>query len=317
MRTCSRPGCGKPHHARGRCINCYDKLRSYYKDAKLVDASPCRVRISEHIALGRTMRELALTCGVGIKTVYELYRGETVMAHQKTFNAIMQSPLPPSEIGTMRRLQALARAGYSINTDLPSLLDVTRPALSAAMSRCRFTVPMRVLVLEVFTRLRNTPGTNEMARRFAIKRGWPESDAWLYIDMDDPEARSDQDDGSSCDCLDETAVEMLIAGNYTPTVRPPRSTYIEAVARLTTKGWSALRISGRLGVTVRTVERIRAEIRGEIAAPGGPRRKSKYCRGKAKHLFTEQNTRVDKNGRRHCRACENKYKKTQRAKLAA
>ena len=97
--------------------------------------------------------------------------------------------------GTRRRIQALARTGWSMR-HLAELLGVTVSTVSAYTKPNRKRVLVRVAraVRDVYDELAMTPGDCTRAARWAERRGWPPPLAWDDATIDDPTAQPWVDD---------------------------------------------------------------------------------------------------------------------------
>lgn len=153
--------------------------------------------------------------------------------------------------GTRRRLQALAAMGWSMAA-LASRLGMNPRLLSRIARQDRVYETTHRRVASLFTELCMTPGPSEQARRRALTKGWAPPLAW--DDIDDPTEKAHANVTGSP--VDEVAVLRAVhrgvgAGALT---RAERTAATERMARL---GYSDARIASHLGVTSRTVERIR------------------------------------------------------------
>lgn len=152
-----------------------------------------------------------------------------------------------SSVGIVRRLCALQAIGWP-DQAIAERLGCTKQAVSWLRCGNRTTAnrETRAAVDRVYNELSGTPGPSAQARRTAQRRGWAPPLAW--DDIDDPDAQPDY--GESHDWRWDR--------------RAGRS---EKVAELTREGLTAEQIAEHLGVTRRTVERLRAGLlsRGEAA----------------------------------------------------
>ena len=308
-RLCIYPRCTKVTRVRGYCGYHYEKLTRLgllpFTGRVVADPSPIRTRIAEHLARGRTLHDLADRATTCPTVVRRLHLG-CASCRRTTATRIMAVPLPPTMIGVRRRLDALARIGFSLAA-VSRISGVSSANLQRSLRTGRCSAATRLRLAAAYEQLSATPQHAPRVVTLAKRAGKRAPADWEYLDIDDPAVWPDSIDTSRD--VDEIAVEMLVKG-HVPAVRPPRPTYVEAVARLT--GCTGAEIARRLRVTVRTVERMRKELQGEAVPPGGQRFQETCCRGTNRHPFTPENTRIDCNGKRHCRACEQHYKKTHR-----
>lgn len=139
--------------------------------------------------------------------------------------------------GTMRRLQALAAIGWT----LQDVADRTAlPFSTLASIRSGVTTAVRVHIAQaigaVYDQLCMTPGPSARSRAHAVKVGWVSALAWDDIDTDE------HPDTGTPGGREMTPAELT-----------------EHVTRLTRAGLSAAQISDRLGIARRTVVRHRAK----------------------------------------------------------
>jgi hypothetical protein len=159
-------------------------------------------------------------------------------------------------IGTRRRLQALAAAGWS-SAQLASRLGVTRGAVASLRTtgqhRVLAATADAVAALYEDCWWRTPPGRGrDLARTetWAIRHGWADPSRWHGRDLDDPGAGP----AALVDDVDPVAVAEAIAG------RRVRLTRVEqrAVAdELTRRGASAQAAAEAIGRSARTVVRYR------------------------------------------------------------
>jgi hypothetical protein len=174
-------------------------------------------------------------------------------------------------LGTRRRLQALARLGWS----LPLLAEQLgrRPTnLRRSMAGDTVTADTARTVAALYARLEST-GPPELsmqqraaafaARREAKAQGWLPPLTWDDIDTDPappptPPAATELD-------IDEVAVERALAGDGVTYDKLTRAEQRIVVARLTGRGRSIRDIAAQLSTTKRTVSRRRACLNNEPA----------------------------------------------------
>jgi hypothetical protein len=167
-------------------------------------------------------------------------------------------------LGTRRRLQALARLGWSLAQQADQLSR--RPAsLRRSMASDTVTADTAHAVAVLYARLETT-GPPELTaeqraaadavRREALPHGWPPPLAWDDIDTDPappatPPAATKHD-------IDDIAIERAIAGDgvtYDQLTSDEQQTVVEV---LTDRGQSLRGIAAQLRTTKRTVSRRRA-----------------------------------------------------------
>ena len=181
----------------------------------------------------------------------------------------LPSDLLPS-VGTVRRLQALARIGYG-SAQLQPLLG-THAGDIRTVRRGRYERTRRATadaVARIYDQLSGTPAVHPKARRtrlLAERKGWLPPLAWDDDTIDDPAAQPCTGTGVSlvkAPRFDEVAVERIMAG------RPPATFTVaerrEAVRLLTARGYSAQEIAARIGTTARNAQRDRRATRQAAA----------------------------------------------------
>lgn len=185
-------------------------------------------------------------------------------------------------VGTRRRLQALAWAGW--DTAGRGVLSeavwrrVANPPLDAAARKGRapkLRYQQRVFagthwaVRSAFQELSLQQGPSGWHAALARDRGWAPGLAWDSDSIDDPQARPVGVDrgrwlGRAGDVVDDIAVELMLAG--TPPKRSTIGERAEAVRVLTDRGHGPQYIAEHVGIDVRSVERIRSSARQAEAA---------------------------------------------------
>lgn len=177
--------------------NRYQKSLRYetsVRGPRLVDASPVHDRIHQLRAAGYTWADIAAAFGYsGTPVVHRLCRQSRV--RRSTLERILN--VHPDRnagrgmvdaTGTRRRLQALARAGWSL-AEISRRTGLFSSVLSD-IRRGRFTSvrgSTEVAVRVVFDEVAYTDGGSARARLQAIRAGWAPAAAW--DDIDDPDAR--------------------------------------------------------------------------------------------------------------------------------
>lgn len=186
MKLCPRRGCTRVVFCRDLCRPCYYRLRRYgVLPAAMVDAAPARQWIERQVARGRACHALADLAGVEPRTVQWVHDGTSRRIRTTTADLIMGVPLPPTKVGTVRRWQALARAGYDQAT-VAAAAGVPLPTIKHAL---RHTLRARVseAVATAYGELSGRPGPNRHVAAIAARKGWPSPLAW-DDDIDDPAA---------------------------------------------------------------------------------------------------------------------------------
>lgn len=213
-RRCARPHCtSTEHHAQGHCKRCYEKQRCgglLQRRIIYIDPQPVRTRITEHQHRGRSLRKLAAAAGVDYSVLARLVTGKRRSVTTAAARRILAVALPPTDIGTMRRIQALSRMGHTWRS-IATEAGVTFSALASSMTCGHFRAWVSVPVAEVFDRWSLTAGPSTHARSRAQRNNWPAPGAWTGIDIDDPGATPDLGPLSQVTAADRvTEVEHLL-----------------------------------------------------------------------------------------------------------
>lgn len=217
------------------------------------DAAPVAARIAIHKARGRPYCELADLCGVTKDTIISIANGQQAL-RTSTHDKIMNVPLPPTVIGTLRRVHALMRMGFTkrylaVETDQPY------HALHAALHRRRFTAAMMVAIADAFDRLDRGP--SKITATKAARAGYPSTMAWEGIDIDDPAARADIG-APRADVPFSILVECAMNGDLANRGgKRAKRAREEAIHRFA--GKSAEWVAAKIGCSSRTVLRVRAK----------------------------------------------------------
>lgn len=167
-------------------------------------------------------------------------------------------------VGVARRLQALARIGWS-SPKLAERLGLTRQAvdqLRNGTARPTLTPRTVMAISALYDELwATTPtgGYSERTRCYAERMGWAPPLAWDDDGIDDPAAKpaGQPRRRPTSTTVDEVAVREALAGRSVALTRAERA---EAVRLATERRYSAERISELLGTTARTVVRDRAKV---------------------------------------------------------
>lgn len=175
-------------------------------------------------------------------------------------------------VGVRRRLQALARIGWSPSM-LAGMTDLSAEYLSKLRTDANHDL-IRVITYRTICRLYDAlwdkPVNTTRGRRvitFAVRADYAPPVAWDDESIDDPAASPScpPEPLASERPLDEIAVEEAIRGGRVVHLTPAERN--EAVRRLTERGCSAREIADRLSTTKRSVIRRRTAVRTETPAP--------------------------------------------------
>jgi AraC-like DNA-binding protein len=328
-KICELPTCDDPARIRGFCNRHYAKLRrTGHLPAvfKTVDSTQVRNRILEHLQRGHSLVTLAAAAGVNRCFLRKACRQETSVSNT-TAQKVMAVPLPalpPTAVGIRRRIQALARIGYSLR-EFSRVGGVPRRTLTKALTTDRFSTILSSRIVAAYERLSATPVDDPTVIARAKKNGYFAPADWEYVDIDDPNVWPDYLDQQGneeslgtwayTELPHDQCVELLVRGEFYDNIdgRPLRAARLAAVVELAGQGWNGKRIAARLRMTPRTVRNMLAESRGERPAPQ-LQHAELHCRSAERHPFSPSNTRIDGRGKRHCRICETRSTRARRAK---
>lgn len=256
-------GCGRPgDFGRGMCQASYERHRrreiAYGRWEPHVPAEAARTHIERLRAAGLRPRQLAHLAGVNPVTVRNIARPDWERIRAGVERAILAVPVPerPGDVvadnarvpivGAQRRIQALVAHGYpqahiarelEINPASSTMSAlIGRPNTAAGSTGQTIAAGRDRAVKALFDRLQMVPGPSERARAYGRERGWPLPFEWDEDSIDDPAARP-------------------VRARWTR--RSASAELKEQVRDMAVRGVPTAQIAGRLGVTVRTVERTR------------------------------------------------------------
>ncbi len=160
----------------------------------------------EHIArlraAGCSLQQVADDSGIHLDSVSLIARGQRLSISRNTEYMLLHVPIPegfiqaPSRrqgkqripnVGTRRRLQALAVHGYTLE-HLASELGVTVTPVAAWIQKDYVAPESARRVAELFDRLQMVPGPSQRASKVALGKGWAPPFAWDEDSIDDPDA---------------------------------------------------------------------------------------------------------------------------------
>lgn len=190
---CGRPKCQRSAYRQGVCHAHYRLVPSGY-----VDAAPVLERYRVLRERGLTTHQIARLSGVNRDTLRRMGRWGEGRVRRGTADLLMAVNIPPmqstgvhvSSVGTCRRIQSLAAAGYSLGF-IGKELGVTQQAVTAVLKQDMVIAETAVKVAELFDRLHMTPGPSTRARKWAQRRGWVLPLCWDEDTIDNPDAVPD------------------------------------------------------------------------------------------------------------------------------
>lgn len=248
-----------------RRLHAYGRWTRYHR-------SPARsiVHITVLMRFGYTHELIARAAGISDRAVGAIAAGHQHRVYARVEAAILsvQPTLddlhPHTRItarGTIRRVQALARVGWSIEA-LAGEMGITRPALSQRLHTATDTVSVATHreIAALYERLWNTPPNASTAsergligrtRSRATALGWLPPLAWDDIDTDEEPPSVD---GETVDVI---AVEFAVAGHRVELTRDERHL---ALAQLHARGYCDPDLAQMLCVSDKTIARDREHL---------------------------------------------------------
>lgn len=276
MKCAWHKGCDKEAETRHWCQGHYEKLlNARLIEGGMVDATPVRNHIIEFISRGGNYALIERRCGVARKAVKRIADGVSRTVRISTSRRILSIALPPTAIGVVRRVRALGRIGY---TQQMIARQAGYASLDSGMAQMRFSVPVREAIARVYEDFSGRIGPSQLTidrskkPRPGFPLGYPAPLAWHCVDIDDPNASPELPEIDS-EPFDEVHVLEMMAGRLTPyglkcgpakrhsTEMQLRAAQREAIARLLAAHYSSRWIAERISCSLRTVDRIRAEIK--------------------------------------------------------
>lgn len=172
-------------HKRGR-------LRRHRGIAGLVDGPTVAAHIQACLDAGWTRTGIASTSHVSVRAIRYILNGQPTVQHDNASRLLAVrpecSPNVPS-IGSIRRIRALSRAGYTIewtaqragcsHRHIYEILNGTVGFVDRALA---------ARIAEIYRRHEATPGPSNPARVLAKNKDWPGPEAWDVDTIDDPRA---------------------------------------------------------------------------------------------------------------------------------
>lgn len=234
----------------------------------LRDATSARTHLQDLRDWGLSVECLADMSGLSCATIDQILDQRPCARQRRITEAVEEivlglvadlDAIPPNRcvpaFGTARRLQALARLGWSLAA-LARRLDTTERSVHRLRTEGSSQVTARTArkVRDLYDALSMTTGPSAVAAREATARGWLPPLAW--DDIDERDGQMPLDERDETELPDEAAVYLAMHGQ----LRRPAHVIdrIESIRRMTAHGASDAQIGQALGVAVRTVQRDRA-----------------------------------------------------------
>jgi hypothetical protein len=175
---------GQRGFSRGFCRTHYLRLhRAGRIRPGFVDGSLVQARLAVYKSRKRSLRTAATLTGIDHRTLSDLAAGRIAKARPRVARAILTAPLPPSDIGCVRRVQALLALGHTAES-IATEMGYKRGSVLAAMARQRFGDRFALALLGTYEHLSGFAGSAQRA-------DYPTPFAWEDVDIDDPAAVSD------------------------------------------------------------------------------------------------------------------------------
>lgn len=279
--SCRRADCTDIAAGRGFCVRHYQDARkrliAYGRwDAWVDDTTMLRDHLDKLTLLGLSVSRISLLAGVSAPTITAIIAGSPSRVRRLTADRLLAvdavfDDLPATNriaaTGTHRRLQALITLGWS-QSRLDGLLSFSRGRVNHILHRNRVLVAHHRAIAALFDELWDLPvpertiherRSTTRARRQAAQNRWLPPLAWDDLDTD-PEPPLPLK--PAAEIVDERDVELACSG------QPVQLSYAgrrAAVTRLSYFRLSDPQIAERLGLSSRTVLRIRHSVqRDEI-----------------------------------------------------
>lgn len=261
-------------HGRGgynmgcRCDVCSDGMRDYSREYNRLAAELAGVehdvpvdRAQAHIrslqAAGMGYGEIAAHCGVRKETIQKIAVGDRARGvRASTERAVLSVPLDPYLIDALpyvRRLQALAALGWSTRELHAHGINYRAVAAIRGGKQPTVTRAIATAIRDVYENLCMTPGPSDITRARAHAAGWHPPLAW--DDIDNPAERPGPV-APVPDTPDPVALARALRGEPAQVPGYERLAMIRALAA---QGRSDSQMATALGVTARTVHRLRSE----------------------------------------------------------
>ncbi|WP_159622692.1 helix-turn-helix domain-containing protein [Ruania rhizosphaerae] len=221
---------------------------------RLTDPTPVREHLRNLLTTGASQRGIADAAGVSATLITHLIRGDHTHVQRRTATRILT--VTPAqllnrtgaedfvpEIGALRRIQALMRLGHTATTIATATGDAAvneRIVLNLLNKTGRWiSRTNHERILTAYQALSMRPGASRITRNRAARKGWAGPLAWDDDTIDNPDATPE---GVRRPVDDVTGA---------------RADRVEQVRHLTAEGRTDREIAHELGVTDRTVLRIR------------------------------------------------------------
>ena len=161
----------------------------------LVDGPRVAAHLQACIDAGWMRRDIAATSHVSVRAIRYILNGQPTVQRDNALRLLAvrpeNSPRVPA-IGAIRRIQALARAGYSIDWTMRQV-GCSHRYIFEILNGVNATIERSLAdrLADLYRRHEATPGPSNPARIAARSKGWIGPDGWDADTIDDPDAHPD------------------------------------------------------------------------------------------------------------------------------
>lgn len=231
-------------------------------------AAPVADHIQACIGAGMTARSVALAAGITDSIVRDILDNpdRTVRARTRDRILSVRPEHQPTPASLARRIQALAALGWSC----PVIAEIGNVNVDTIKAYRRGELPRvmregpKVGILAAYDALHMrapVPADNRergmvaRTRAFAARNGW--APPLAFDNIDDLNEHPHGSTTTDPDVIDDAAIERTLAGDRVPLTRPER---VEVIRRLAQRGLSDAEMGAVVGISGRSVQRIRTEF---------------------------------------------------------
>lgn len=186
---CWPTGCTEPVKSGRYCGPHWQKLyRTGHLRSGFIDPTPTREHITEYINRGGTFLSLSKHARTACSTISEIYADTTKRIRVGVADRILAVPMRPSNVGCVRRLNALTALGHPMPI-IATAGGSTADTFHAALQKARFVDAVAWQTVHAFNKLQGTPSHVACAKYVAAcakRRGAVPPLAWFGVDIDDP-----------------------------------------------------------------------------------------------------------------------------------